>query len=325
MKLIKITKKIKLIIIKMSDSDLAEACGQLYNAMKGVGTKEDILIKVTVQYPLTIRLKIRDKYKSLYGQDLLEDLKSDLSGNFKELMLGLYTDRYEYDADQCNKAIKGLGTDDDTLIEILGTRPNWMLKKVKDVYKKKYNVELEKDVIDDTSGDYQRLLVSLLQCSRSENKIPDKEKSLEMAKDLFKGNKERDKIGIDDTKINKYFALSSPVELMYLAREFHEEYGKSLIKVIEEEFGGDLRKLIKTIFYANISPSEYFATRIREAVKGLGTNEKILNRVVITRNEVDMDIIKEYYRILYSRNLVEDVKGDTSGYYQKLLVALIEK
>ena len=309
----------------MSDSDLAEACGQLYNAMKGVGTKEDILIKVTVQYPLTIRLKIRDKYKALYGQDLLEDLKSDLSGDFRDLMLGLYTDRYEYDADQCKIAIKGFGTDDDTLIEILGTRPNWMLKKVKDVYKKKYNVELEKDVIDDTSGDYQKLLVSLLQCSRSENKIPDKEKSLEMAKDLFKGNKERDKIGIDDTKINKYFALSSPVELMYLAREFHEEYGKSLIKVIEEEFGGDLRKLIKTIFYANISPSEYFATRIREAVKGLGTNEKILNRVVITRNEVDMDIIKEYYRILYSRNLVEDVKGDTSGYYQKLLVALIEK
>ena len=50
-----------------------------------------------------------------------------------------------------------------------------------------------------------------------------------------------------------------------------------------------------------------------------------MNRVIVTRNEVDMDVIKEYYKILYSKNLVDDVKGDTSGKYQKLLVALIEK
>ena len=307
----------------MSDSDLAEACELLYKAMKGAGTDEDTLIKVTVKYPLSIRIKIRDKYKSLYGQDLLEDLKSDLSGSFRDVMLGLYTDRYEYDADQLKKATEGLGTDEDTLMEILATRPNWMLKKVKKVYKKKFNEELEKDVIHDTSGVFQKLLVSLIQCERSDNKIPDTDKSLEMAKDLFNGD--RDKVSIDKSKMNKYFCLISPVELMYLCREFHREYGKSLIKVIEDDFGGDTRKLIKTIFYANISPSEYFATRIREAVKGAGTNEKILNRVIITRNEVDMDVIKEYYKILYSRNLVDDVKSDTSGHYRKLLVALIDQ
>ena len=171
----------------------------------------------------------------------------------------------------------------------------------------------------------EKLLVSLLQCSRSENKNPDIEKCKEMAIDIFKGDKEKGKIGIDENKMIKYFGLSSPCELMHLAREFHREYGKSIIEVIEDQFSGDLKKLIKTIFYANICPSEYFATRIKEAVKGAGTNEKILNRVIVTRNEVDMDVIKEYYKILYSKNLVDDVKGDTSGKYQKLLVALIEK
>ena len=309
----------------MSESELASACEQLYKAMKGAGTDEDTLIKVTTQYPLTIRLKIRDKYKSLYGQDLLADLKSDLSGNLREVMLGLYTDIYEYDADQCKTAIKGLGTDEDTLIEIIGTRPNWMLKKIKNVYKKKYNVDLEKDVIGDTSGVFQNLLVSILQCSRSETRVPDIQKCSEIAKDLFKGNKEKDKIGIDDTKMVKYFGLLSPCELMHLAREYHREYGKSLIKVIEDDFSGDVKDLIKTIFYANISPSEYFATRLRFAIKGVGTNEKVLNRVIITRNEVDMDIIKEYYKILYDRDLIKDIKDDTSGNYQKLLLALVDK
>ena len=309
----------------MTDSELSEAAEKLYKAMKGAGTDEATLIKVTTQYPLSIRLKIREKYKSLYGQDLLDDLKSDISGNFLEVMIGLYTSIYEYDADQCYKAIKGLGTDEDTLIEIIGTRPNWMLKKIKEVYKKKYNVELEEDVKDDTGGVFRNLLVALLQCSRSDNKEPDIEKCAEMAKDLFKGNKEKNKIGIDEDKMIKYFALLSPCELMHLAREFHREYGKSLIKVIEDEFSSDIKDLMITIFYANICPSEYFATRIRKAIKGIGTNEKILNRIIVTRNEVDMDVIKEYYKILFSLKLIDDIKGDTSGDYQKLLVALIDK
>ena len=307
----------------MSETEIGEAADQLYKAVKN--KDKEALTKITSQYPLTIRLKIRDKYKSSYGQDLIEDFESKLSSDFKDLMIGLYTSIYEYDADQCKKAIKGAGTDEDTLIEIIGTRPNWMLNKVKEIYKNKYNAQLEQDVIDDTSGDFRKLLVSLLQCNRSENKIPDKEKAMEMAKDLFKGDKDKGKIKIDEEKMNKYSASSSPVELMHLAREFHREYGKSLIKVVEDQFSGDIKKLIKTIFYANISPSEYFATRIREAVEGAGTNEKILNRVIITRNEVDMDVIKEYYSILYSRDLVEDVKSDTSGDYRNLLVALISK
>lgn len=307
----------------MSESEISSLAEQLYKALQG--KEEETLINITVQNPLSIRLKIREKYKSLYGQDLIENLKSKLSGDFQDLMVGLYKSIYEFDAEQCYKAIKGLGTDEDTLIEILATRPNWMIKKIKDVYKNTYKKDLEQDVIGDTSGTFQKLFVSILQCSRSDNKTPDIDKAKEMAIDLFRGDKEKNKIGLDEDKIVKYFGLLSPCELMHLAREFHREYGKSLINVVEGEFGGDLRKLIKTIFYANICPSEYFATRIKEAVKGLGTNEKILNRVVITRNEVDIDVIKEYYKILYSTNLVNDVKNDTSGNYQKLLVALIEK
>lgn len=41
----------------------------------------------------------------------------------------------EYDAYQLRKAVKGLGTDEDVLIEILCTRSNAQLKEVIRVYK----------------------------------------------------------------------------------------------------------------------------------------------------------------------------------------------
>ena len=307
----------------MADQKLSEYVAQLKKAMKGLGTDEDSLIKVTIQHPLSTRLKIKAQYKSTYGRDLLDDFKSDLSGDFLDLMIALYTNIYEYDAYQCHQAIEGLGTDEDTLIEIIGTRPGWMLKKIKEEYKKKYNVDLEKDVEGDTSFNFKKLLITLLQCNRSQNKNPDKQKCIQIAEELYNAGEK--KLGTNEQVFNKYFGNCSPAELMTIAREYHRKYGKSLIKVIESEFSGNIEKLIKTIFYANISPTEYFATRIRDAVKGVGTKEKILTRVVVTRNEIDIKEMREYYKLLYSKDMIEDIKSDTSGDYRKLLIGLVDK
>ena len=100
----------------MTDSEIEKYADQLHNAIEGFGTDEDTLIKVATQHPLETRLKIKYQYKRSYGQDLLDVLKSELSGDFLDLMLGLYTDLYEFDADECHKAIEGLGTNEDTLI-----------------------------------------------------------------------------------------------------------------------------------------------------------------------------------------------------------------
>ena len=63
---------------------------------------------------------------------------------------------------------------------------------------------------------------------------------------------------------------------------------KKLLKIIDSKFSGNIKKLIKSVLYDNICPSEYFSRKINEAVKGMGTNEKILNRVIVTRNEFDL-------------------------------------
>jgi hypothetical protein len=58
------------------------------------------------------------------------------------------------------------------------------------------------------------------------------------------------------------------------------------------------------------------------AIKGLGTNNTLLNRVLISRNEIDMDEIKDFYQQKYNVTMREDIIGDTSGIYQKLCLFL---
>ena len=121
------------------------------------------------------------------------------------------------------------------------------------------------DVKSDTSGDFRKLLVTLLQCNRSKNEELDIEKCKKICEELY--NVGEIKLGTDEQTFNKYIGNCSPCELMTIAREYHREYGKTIMKVIDEEFSSNIKKLIKTVFYANICPSEYFAARIRNSVK----------------------------------------------------------
>ena len=89
------------------------------NAMKGFGTDEDALIKIVANRTNSQRQKIKEEYKTAYGRDLISDLKSELRGKLEDAMVALFTEPIEYDCDSLKKAMKGAGTDEDCLIEML--------------------------------------------------------------------------------------------------------------------------------------------------------------------------------------------------------------
>ena len=265
-------------------------------------------------------MQIKDAYKTAFGRDLISDLKSELRGKLEDAMVALFTEPIEYDCDSLKKAKKGIGTDEDSLIEIITSRPNWMLKKIKDKYKEKYNKDLESAIKSETSGDLQRLLVSILQCRRSENNNPNQAECAAQAKELFDAGE--GKWGTDSSIFNKVFTNSSPAEIACMAREYHKIAGHTILEAINKEFSGNAKKCLRSIVYATISPSEYFATRVKDAIKGFGTNDHLLIRVLITRDEIDMPQIKQYYKQLYGTDMVEDIKKDIGGDYRKLMIEL---
>lgn len=242
----------------------------LRNAMKGAGTDENAIIKLVANRTNAQRQKIKLFYKSSYGRDLVEDLKKELSGNFEDAVIALFYDPVEYDCYQLRKAMKGLGTDEDTLIEIIATRPNWMIKAINKKYQEMYKRNLQKDVESETSGTFKRLLVSLLQGNRSESTHPNQEECAKNAKDLYEAGEKN--WGTDESMFNKIFCVRSPLEFAAICKAYHKLTGHTILQAIDKEFSGDSKKLLTAIVYAVISPSEFFATRVNKAVKGWGTN-----------------------------------------------------
>ena len=294
----------------------------LRKAMKGFGTDEAALIKICANRTNSQRQQIKAAYKATFGRDLISDLKSELHGKFEDAMIALFADPIEYDADQLREAMKGLGTNEDTLIEIIASRPPHILKAVKDRYQQKYQRDLETDVKKETSGTLQHLLIALLQCNRSVNSSPNVARCAEIAQEIHQAGEA--KIGTDESVFNKYFCTLSPMELACVAQQYHKLTGHTILQAIDKELAGDSKKALRTIVYATLSPSEYFATRVNDAIKGWGTKDHLLIRILITRDEIDMPQIKQYYKQLFGKDMVQAVKSDISGDYQKLMIELCD-
>ena len=294
----------------------------LRKAMKGFGTDEAALIKICANRSNQQRQAIKAAYKAAFGRDLIEDLKSELHGKFEDAMIALFTEPIEYDADQLRAGMKGMGTNEDTLIEIIASRTPQVLRLVKEKYKQKYKRDLEEDVKKETHGTLQHLLISLLQCSRSVNTNPNPNQMAAIAQEIYKAGEA--KLGTDESIFNKYFCTLSPHELAVMAQQYHKITGHTILDAIDKEFHGDSKKALKTIVYATLSPSEYFATRVNDAIKGWGTQDHLLIRILITRDEIDMPRIKQYYKQLYGKDMVQAIKSDISGDYQKLMIELCD-
>lgn len=142
----------------MQNFNYSDDAKSLREAIKGLGTDEDTIIQITGTRSNKDRQGIRLAYKSAYGRDLLEDFRDDLSGDILKVIVGMYMSPVEYDVSEIYDAVKGIGTDEDVLSEIIGSRSNFRLREIKKFYKEKYGESLDERIEDETGGDYKTLL-----------------------------------------------------------------------------------------------------------------------------------------------------------------------
>jgi annexin A7/11 len=297
---------------------------------------------------------LRD-FKSSYGRDLIEDLVSETSGDFREVLLALFETPARYDAWSIKKALYGLGTDEQTLIEILFTRTNGQITEMVQEYdqmtydkRKKPEASIEEDIRDDCSGDFKRLLISACQGNRRIKEREDLEQSVDpievngkfigmfqvnyekmcdlerckrMAKELHVAGEER--LGTDEETFSRIFATQD----FYTLRVVYDQYVKlsqnDLLNVVKEETSGHYKKGLTAIIQSVKCRPMFFAERLYKSMKGMGTKDSTLIRIVISRSELDMVQIKACFLEKYHQTLYKFIHDDTSGDYRKILCAIV--
>ncbi|XP_053233022.1 annexin A6 isoform X1 [Podarcis raffonei] len=302
------------------DFDANQDAEALYNAMKGFGSDKEAILELITSRSNKQRHEICQAYKALYGKDLIADLKYELTGKFERLIVGLMRPLEYFDAKEIKDALKGIGTDEKCLIEILASRTNQQIRALVEAYKDAYERDLEEDVVADTSGHFKKMLVVLLQGTREEDDVVSEDLVQQDAQNLLDSGEA--KWGTDEAEFIYILGSRSKQHLRLVFDEYLKISGKPIEVSIRGELSGDFEKLMLAVVKNIRSTAEYFADRLFKAMKGLGTRDNTLIRIMVSRSEIDMLDIREIFRTKYEKSLHHMIESDTSGEYKKALLKL---
>uniref|UniRef100_A0A672KZB8 Annexin n=1 Tax=Sinocyclocheilus grahami TaxID=75366 RepID=A0A672KZB8_SINGR len=129
-----------------------------------IGTVCSVLIDILTNRSEAQLCKILQYYGQFSKDGLAKDLEGELSGNFEDCLMTLVKsalNKHAYFAERLKLAMKGLGTDTDTLTRILVSRSEIDLLKIMQEYKRMYGKSLQEDLLKETKGDYEKIVLAL--------------------------------------------------------------------------------------------------------------------------------------------------------------------
>jgi len=304
-----------------NDGAAEAACKALHEAMKGMGTNEEAIVQVLTSHNNAQRQQIITKYKTMFGKDLIDSLKSELGGKFEDAVLALMTPPNKFLAQELRGAMQGSGTDESVLIEIL-CRSNADIRAIKQEYETVFKGRsLEKDVVSETGGHFERLLRSQVNASREENPNVDMGLAESDAKAIWEAGEK--KLGTDESVFNQVLCTRSYPQLKATFVRYQALSGKGILDTIKRELSGDLKEGFAAIVNYCWDPAYFFAERLYLSMKGGGTNDKQLIRNIVTRSEIDLKIVSQEFNKQYGKSLQDFIKGDCAGDYRRLLLAIL--
>jgi len=265
---------------------------------------------------------------------LIKDFKSDLSGDLQNLVVPLYMQRGEFDAHLLEQAMRGIGTDTDLLNEVLCTRTNDEIYDMKIAWKEYIDTKqrIEDRVSDETKkffgvSHYHNLCLKLLEGKRARSQAADDKTVHQDAEDLNHLLIERSDINLAERKFLEIFTERSWPHIRALASDFQNVSKKwTLEGAIGQQFGetSNTTQALRVIVEFSNQPYDFWAKKLRDAMKGFATNDSKVIRFIVTRCEIDLANIVQVFGQRYGegKTLKNWIEQETSGPYQKLLLNL---
>ncbi|KDO83195.1 hypothetical protein CISIN_1g018771mg [Citrus sinensis] len=327
---------------------------RLKEAFDGLGTDEKAVTWVLSQRTASQRQLIRQAYQRLYNESLIDNITSELSGDFKDAVIMWTLDPAERDAKMAKEALKKSKSGVkhlQVIVEISCASSPYHLAAVRQAYCALFDCSIEEDITAVVSMPLRKVLLRLVSSFRYDKELLDIEAAASEANQLHEAIKAKQ---LDHDQVVHILATRNFFQLKATFERYEQMHGSPIDEVLLLQLAvnnssllplffshslkqldicfllqdissvgkGDLVSLMKMVILCIRCPERHFAEVIRTSIVGFGTDEAALNRAIITRAEVDMKLIKEVYPIMYKNTLEDDVIGDTSGDYQDFLLTL---
>jgi annexin A7/11 len=133
--------------------------------------------------------------------------------------------------------------------------------------------------------------------------------------------------GTDEIAFCSIILNRSDTQLRQIAGGYKHHHRQSLQSAIHSEFSGHMRDTLLHVVEGALDPMGRDAVLIEKAMEGAGTKDERLSYRIIRaywKSRPYIDGVKAAYEHKFRTKLVKRVKGETSGDYERLLVAVLE-
>ncbi|KAL7564459.1 hypothetical protein ACA910_001553 [Epithemia clementina (nom. ined.)] len=306
-------------------SDVDAVCQQIHDACKGFGTDEDRLLKAMGGMTPEMRCKVPYRYKKLFGDSktLKEVMKSECGNrDFGKCLQFLAVPPHVAECDMIHMACKGAGTNEKLLSTIIVGRSNAEMELLKKTYFDLHTEDLGRVLDRELGGHFEQLIVNCLQASEEvfDPEYHTEDKAKEDAKALYEMG--QGKWGTNEKGLFKVLCAMPPEHMATVNRIYAEEYGYTLPKVMQKEFGGDTKWAAVLLLNMKLKPIEAVAGLIHDASAGFGTNELLFTATLIRYQSLLKAVMLAFVEE-YGKPLDEVIKAETGGDYEKILLQIL--
>ncbi|ETV97655.1 hypothetical protein H310_09546 [Aphanomyces invadans] len=310
--------------ISTSSPEIDNLVNEIYSAAAGFGTDEDRLSHALGNRTTRERYLISVRYPQIHKKSLLDEVKSETSGDYGKALELLAQPLEDAEATILRDATKGSGTNEDLMYPLLGGRSPEELAILKKAFFQKYQEDLVVVVADDVGGDLKKVYLAALNsfAQTYDPAVHTRHKAEEIAEVIYKAGE--GKWGTDESAfVNALYSIPSEflaaVDAAYKAKHNH-----GLIVAIEKEFSGDAERALKFHVQIQLNTVEAIADQFEKTMKGLGTDEYGLTAALIRYSSI-LPQVAQVYKAKHGKHLRERIHGETSGDFQKLLMIVYDR
>lgn len=292
--------------------------------MKGFGTDEKALIAIlSNKDPIQINT-IRTQYNQRLMRDMVKDLEKETSSYFKEGLVEIAQGPLVSDCHNLMNAMKGMGTKEVMLDDVLIGRSNADVNAIKQEYQRLFKRSLEADLRGDLSAGTEQMYMMITSARRAEDSHPVIPQEIEQAvTDLQTGI--GNMMSKNAAQVCQILTSKNDAQLRAISQSYQQRFHKDLAGVIKSAFSGHMEDALLLLLARAQNRALAEAIRLEESMAGMGTKDQLLVQRVVRchwdRNF--MNAVSNEYKKKYGKDLIKRIEGETRGDYERLMVACV--
>ncbi|KAF1849166.1 Annexin [Cucurbitaria berberidis CBS 394.84] len=310
---------------QVANIDVSRDVEALHKAMKGFGTDEKALIATLAKKDAIQINTIRTQYDQRLMKSLVKDLEKETSGYFERGLVEIARGPLDSDCYNLMEAMKGMGTKEVMLDDILIGRSNADINAIKARYQHLFKRTLENDLRGDLSAGTEQMYMMITAARRNEDSHPVIPQEIEQAVTELQ-NSIGGFVGKNTAQVCQLLTSKNDAQLRAIAQSYEQRFRKPLDSVLKSSFSGHMEDALCLLVHRGKNRAEAEAVRLEEAMAGMGTKDVLLVQRVVRchwdRNF--MNAVNAEFKRVVKKDLVKRIEGETRGDYERLMVACVK-